>query len=124
LAGPGCSRGPGPPAARFRRTAARASCTASSTTCRRPCSSSCHCSHSSVIGNWLFALVPGGVHPPKIVNAAVVAGLLAYVYLSLRRVYGQGRFKSFIKFGILVFAYTICLAVTMTAAALYTALTL
>jgi Protein of unknown function (DUF3667) len=77
-----------------------------------------------IIGNWLFALVPGGVHPPKIVSVAIAAGLLAYVYLSLRRVYGQGRFKTFIKFGILFFAYTICLAVTMVIAALYTALTL
>jgi hypothetical protein len=77
-----------------------------------------------LVGNSLFALVPGGVQPPKIVSTVLVLGLFAYTYLSLRRVYGQGRFKTFIKFGILMFAYTIALLLTTAVAFLYSALTL
>ena len=76
------------------------------------------------IGNSLFALVPGGVHPPGIVSFAAVIGLLCYVFWSLRRVYGQGRFKTFIKFGILLIAYTIGLLLTTLVGFLYSALTL
>ena len=78
----------------------------------------------TLVGNALFALVPGGVHPPKIVSVAVVTALLAYVYLSLRRVYGQGRFKTFIKFGFLFIAYTIGLLLTTLVGFFYSALTL
>lgn len=77
-----------------------------------------------LIGNALFALVPGGVHPPKFISFAVAVWLLLYVYWSLRRVYGQGRFKTLIKFGILGCAYTICLLLTTTVTLLYSAFTL
>ena len=77
-----------------------------------------------LVGNAMFALVPGGVHPPGIVSFLVVVALLSYVYLSLRRVYGQGRFKTFIKFGILFIAYTISLLLTTVVGFLYSALTL
>ena len=77
-----------------------------------------------IVGNGLFALVPGGVHPPAIVSTAVMAALFAYVYLAMRRVYGQGRVKTFIKFGFLFFAYTISLGITTVVTVLYSALTL
>lgn len=77
-----------------------------------------------LIGNALFALVPGGVHPPGIVSFLVVMALLSYVYLSLRRVYGEGGFKTFIKFGFLFIAYTISLLLTTVVGFLYSALTL
>jgi hypothetical protein len=77
-----------------------------------------------IIGNGLFALVPGGVHPPGIVSFAVCIAMLAYVYLAMRRVYGQGRFKTFIKFSLLLVAYAISLTVTTLIGALYSALTL
>jgi hypothetical protein len=77
-----------------------------------------------IVGNGLFAFVPGGVHPPAIVSTAVTLALFAYVYLAMRRVYGQGRFKTFIKFGFLFFAYTISLSITTVFTMLYSALTL
>lgn len=77
-----------------------------------------------IIGNGVFALVPGGVRPPAIVSTVVTLALFAYVYLAMRRVYGQGRFKTFIKFGFLFFAYTISLAITTVSTVLYSALTL
>jgi hypothetical protein len=77
-----------------------------------------------IIGNRLLALVPGGVHPPAIVSTAIVIAMLSYVYLALRRVYGQGRVKTFVKFGILLVAYTISLGITMLGTVLYSAITL
>jgi Protein of unknown function (DUF3667) len=79
---------------------------------------------SIIIGNSLFALVPGGVRPPAIVSAAVWIAALAYVYLAMRRVYGQGRFKTSIKFGLLLVAYAISLGVTTLVGLLYSFLTL
>jgi len=77
-----------------------------------------------IIGNGLFALVPGGVHPPGIVSAAVWIAVPAYVYLAMRRVYGQRRFKTFIKFGLLLIAYAFSLCVTTLVGLLYSFLTL
>jgi hypothetical protein len=77
-----------------------------------------------IVGNSLFALVPGGVHPPGIVSAAVWIAVLAYVYLAMRRVYGQRRFKTFIKFGLLLIAYAFSLCVTTVVGLLYSFLTL
>jgi hypothetical protein len=77
-----------------------------------------------IIGNGLFALVPGGVHPPAIVSAAVWIAMFAYVFLALRRVYGQGRVKTFIKFGFLLVAYIISLGLTTIATVVYSAMTL
>jgi hypothetical protein len=77
-----------------------------------------------IIGNSLFALVPGGVHPPGIVSAAVWIAVLAYVYLAMRRVYGQGRFKTFGKFALLLIAYAFSLLFTTLFGLLYSLLTL
>ena len=77
-----------------------------------------------IVGNSLFSLVPGGVHPPTIVSVAVTVTMPAYLYIAMRRVYGQGRFKTFIKFGFLLLAYSISLLVTTIVGMLYSALTL
>jgi hypothetical protein len=77
-----------------------------------------------VLGNHVLALVPGGVHPPGIVTFLVVMSILSYVYLALRRFYGQGRVKTFIKFGFLLAAYSITLVVTTLITMVYSALTL
>lgn len=77
-----------------------------------------------ILGNHVLALVPGGVHPPGIVTFLVVMSILSYVYLALRRFYGQGRVKTFIKFGFLLAAYSITLVVTTLIMMVYSALTL
>lgn len=77
-----------------------------------------------VLGNRVLALVPGGVNPPGIVTFLVVVGILSYVYMALRRFYGQGRVKTFIKFGLLLAAYSITLVATTLITVVYSALTL
>jgi hypothetical protein len=47
-----------------------------------------------------------------------------YLYKAMRRVYGQGRFFTFLKFSMLVIAYFISLLVTFLGALAYTALTI
>ncbi len=41
------------------------------------------------------------------ITTITVIGTFLYLYIAIRKFYGQGRFKSFLKFGMLVFAYTI-----------------
>ncbi len=77
-----------------------------------------------VLGNHVLALVPGGIHPPGIVTFLVVMSILSYVYLALRRFYGQGRVKTFTKFGFLLAAYSITLVATTLLTVGYSALTL
>ena len=76
-----------------------------------------------VLGNRVLALVPR-FHPLAIASAAIWIAVLSYVYLAMRRVYTQGRLKTLVKFGILLFAYTISLGITTVGTVLYSALTL
>lgn len=46
--------------------------------------------------------------------------LLYYLYRSMRRVYGQGRFFTIVKYVLLQFAYTIALSITLALTVLYT----
>jgi hypothetical protein len=47
-----------------------------------------------------------------------------YLYRAMRRVYGQGRIVTFLKFTMLVVAYFVCLLITFLGVLAYTALTL
>lgn len=63
-----------------------------------------------------------GVH--QLIVAVIVFYLPIYLYKAMRRVYGQGRFLTILKFGFLFFAYFICLLLTLLGIVVYTALTL
>jgi len=71
----------------------------------------------------ILALVPR-FHPPAIASAAIWIAVLSYVYLAMRRVYTRRRLKTLVKFGILLFAYTISLGITTAGTVAYSALTL
>jgi hypothetical protein len=47
-----------------------------------------------------------------------------YLFRAMRRVYGQGRFWTAAKFGVLVISYLVCLVLTGVGLLFYTALTL
>ncbi|MFO1407573.1 MAG: DUF4286 family protein [Steroidobacteraceae bacterium] len=75
-------------------------------------------------------LAPGSAYAK---GALVVGGSMtfalalyapAYLYVAMRRVYGQGRVVTFLKFGALGIAYLFCLVITALGLIAYTALTL
>ena len=47
-----------------------------------------------------------------------------YLFMAMRRVYGQGRFVTFAKYSTLGIAYLICMTITAVGLLFYTALTL
>jgi hypothetical protein len=47
-----------------------------------------------------------------------------YLYIAMRRVYGQGRFVTLVKYSALGIAYLVCVAITLAGLLLYTAFTL
>lgn len=59
-----------------------------------------------------------------LVIVVIVFYLPIYLYKAMRRVYGQGRLLTILKFGFLFIAYFICLLLTLLGIAAYTALTI
>jgi hypothetical protein len=58
------------------------------------------------------------------VTAAFAVYAPVYLYLAMRRVYGQGRFVTFLKYSTLGIAYLVCMTITAVGLLFYTALTL
>jgi len=57
-------------------------------------------------------------------SAALSIYVVYYLYESMRRVYGQGRALTLLKFGVLAFVYFVCALFTLALTALYSAVTL
>ncbi len=72
-------------------------------------------------GTWLAT---GGEVTGKFLTAAFTIYVPVYLYLAMRRVYGQGRIVTFLKYSALGIAYTVCVAITLAGLLIYTALTL
>lgn len=76
----------------------------------------------------LFALGTQPIAPLEwardLVILVIVFYLPIYLYKAMRRVYGQGRLLTILKFTFLFFAYFICLLLTLLGMAAYTALTI
>lgn len=60
----------------------------------------------------------------QLIVAVIVFYLPIYLYKAMRRVYGQGRFLTILKFGFLIVAYFVCLMLTFMGIAVYTMLTM
>ena len=77
--------------------------------------------------SWLSpgtAFARGGEVVGGILTAALVVYAPLYLYVAMRRVYGQGRLVTFAKYSALGIAYLVCMAITAVGLLFYTALTL
>jgi hypothetical protein len=77
--------------------------------------------------SWLApgtAIARGGEVAGGILTAAFVIYAPIYLYLAMRRVYGQGRFVTFAKYSMLGIAYLFCMTITAVGLLFYTALSL
>ena len=77
--------------------------------------------------SWLApgtAIARGGEVAGGILTAAFVIYAPIYLYLAMRRVYGQGRFVTFAKYSALGIAYLFCMTITAVGLLFYTALSL
>jgi hypothetical protein len=72
-------------------------------------------------GTWFDA---AGRAAGKFLMAAFTLYVPVYLYLAMRRVYGQGRIVTFAKYSALGIAYLTCVAITLAGLLIYTALTL
>lgn len=76
----------------------------------------------------LFALGTESIAALEVVRDLVIVVIVfylpIYLYKAMRRVYGQGRLLTILKFTFLFFAYFICLLLTLMGIAAYTALTI
>jgi hypothetical protein len=77
--------------------------------------------------SWLApgtSFAKGGEVAGGVLTAALVIYAPVYLYVAMRRVYGQGRFVTFAKYSVLGIAYLFCLVITALGLLFYTALTL
>jgi hypothetical protein len=77
--------------------------------------------------SWLApgtSFAKGGEVAGGVLTAALVIYAPVYLYVAMRRVYGQGRFVTFAKYFVLGIAYLFCLVITALGLLFYTALTL
>ena len=77
-----------------------------------------------VLSDELGDAVPVFEIPDNILLTAGVIYLFCYLFQAMRRVYGQSRFVTAVKYIFLSFSYVVCLALSFTGMAVYTALTL
>lgn len=66
----------------------------------------------------------GAATVAKFLMAAFTIYVPVYLFIAMRRVYGQGRLVTFLKYSALGIAYTVCVAITLAGLLIYTALTL
>ncbi len=79
--------------------------------------------------DWIGARTTGGAASfvgalEGILGTVLIIYVPVYLYLAMRRVYGQGRIWTFTKFSALTVAYLVCLTLTGVGLLFYTALTL
>jgi hypothetical protein len=70
------------------------------------------------------AFARGGEVVGGVLTAALVIYAPLYLYVAMRRVYGQGHVVTFVKYSMLGIAYIVCMAITAVGLLFYTALTL
>jgi hypothetical protein len=76
---------------------------------------------------WLAPGTPfarGGEFMGRLLTTAFAVYAPVYLYLAMRRVYGQGRIVTFAKYSALGIAYLVCMTITIVGLLFYTALTL
>ncbi len=61
---------------------------------------------------------------PELIEGWLMLWLIVYLFLAMKRVYAQGVMKTAVKFGMVLFSYTLVLSITMLAALVLAVLTL